>query len=813
MSGVGGPLEKDTCRDYVLPRLGSSGWQDGMVRAEVPVVAEHGISVGGRTRIARDGRADYVLEIVPGLPVAVVEAKRLYAKPADGLQQGIEYAARLDVPLVYATNGDGIRERDLASGQERTLESFPTPAEMWDRYVDVGRLTPRMQQVVRQPFNRSLVDADGTTREPRAYQRTAVHRVLKAIAGGQQRVLLLMATGTGKTFTALQIVSKLLSYWSFAEPDRNRRVLYLADRDALVEQPIRSTFREALPAGSVTRVKRRAVMGHDVYFATYQALDQGQDPDSEAATLFEAYPADFFDLVIVDECHRGSAARDSSWRRILDHFSPAVQLGLTATPKQQDEIDTYGYFGEPVFEYSLREGIEDGYLAPYRVRRVWLSTDVDGWRPDPGQLDRFGREIPDDLYSTPDFERVVALLARTAAAAAHLSALLTQPNARAIVFCVDQEHAQQMRDALVEQNPARVAKDPWWAVRITGADGETGRRLLDELTDPESSSPVVVTTSRMLSTGVDVQDLTHVVLFRPVGSMVEFKQIIGRGSRLYPEKGKTSFEIVDYVGATQLFQDPSFDGPAQRVRVEHVDADGSLLDVDEDVSPGTAESVGSESLELAEPEPEYVAGGSGTVESVGPAPERPLPRKFLVDGVEVSLVAEGYQVPDTATGRLRLVEYADYVGDRVRRLTDDAEDLRQRWARKDQRERIEEALAAEGVEIHELEERTGLSGADAFDVLVHAAWQLTPLTRAQRAQRVRAGLDVGPPLDVRAREVLDALLERYAEHGVDEMSDPLALTLPPLAPLGSEVEIVSRFGGASGYRRAVADLQRTLYSA
>lgn len=648
-----------------------------------------------------------------------------------------------------------------------------------------------------------LVAADGTTTAPRAYQLTATHRVLRAIAGGDRRVLLLMATGTGKTFTALQIVHKLLGWWKAGEPARGRRVLYLADRDALVDQPHKKYFARAFAQDSTTRVQRRAVMGRDVYFATYQALDQGSDPDHGDLALFEAYPPDFFDLVIVDECHRGSASRDSAWRRILDRYAGAVQLGLTATPKQQDEIDTYAYFGAPVFEYSLRQGIEDGYLAPYRVRRAWLSTDVEGWRPDPGQLDRFGREIPDDLYLTADFERIVSLLTRTTAAARHLSKLLReQRHPRALVFCVDVEHAEQVRQALVAQNPDLVAGDPTWAVRITGEDGDTGRRLLEEVCDPESDSPVVVTTSRMLSTGVDVPDLTHVVLFRPVGSIVEFKQIIGRGTRLYPEKGKTSFEIVDYVDATRLFDDPDFDGPPMHVRVEEVDEAGVVVAVAVDAAP----EGDPEEPTLKEPSNDYTAGGSGEVAGGG------MTRKFLVDGVQVTLTAEAFHVPDTATGRLRLVEYADYVGDRVRRLVPDRGELQRRWARRDLRQALEAELRQEGINVAELEERTGRPGADAFDLLIQAAWQVPPQSRADRARAARQGLPTRGT-DDRARRVLDALLDVYAEHGVDDMSDPLVLSVPPLAPLGTEVEIVGWFGGLDGYRHAVASLQADLYPA
>ncbi len=560
-----------------------------------------------------------------------------------------------------------------------------------------------------------------------------------------------MATGTGKTFTALQIVHKLLGWWKAAEPGRNHRVLYLADRDALVDHPQRKTFAPALRTGSTTRIQGQPVMGRDVYFATYQALDQGSAPDEVDVALFEAYPPDFFDLVIVDECHRGSAARDSAWRRILEWYSSAVQLGLTATPKQQDEIDTYAYFGEPVLSYSLRQGIEDGYLAPYRVRRTWLSTDVDGWRPEPGQLDRFGREVPDDLYLTPDFERVVSLLTRTTAAARHLSALLERArHPRALVFCVDVEHAEQFRQAMVEANPDRVAADPTWVVRITGVDGETGKRLLEELCDPESSSPVVVTTSRMLSTGVDVPDLTHVVLFRPVGSIVEFKQIVGRGTRLYPEKGKLSFEIVDYVDATRLFDDPGFDGPPIETRVEEVDETGTVVTLG--VDRGRVEG----HVLPAPDELEDETAGDGGDDDPGHPEEPPVDRKFVVDDVAVSLTAEGFRVADTATGQLRLVDYVQYVGERVRHLVTDVQELTLRWSDRRTRLQLLGELEAQGIDVKELQERTRTPDADGLDLLANAAWQVPGQTRRERADRAAERLDE-IARDDRTRDVLVAL--------------------------------------------------------
>lgn len=485
----------------------------------------------------------------------MVEAKREYSTAGQGLQQAIEYAVALDVPTAIAFDGRTIIEYDLASGAERELTAFPTPAELWARYLAFHGLSNESSEVLLQPFDTTLRSADGSIQQPRYYQVVAIHRVLRAIFAGQRRALLLMATGSGKTFTALQLVAKLLSYWKIAEPTRSRRILYLADRDVLVEQPLREAFRPVFADGA-TRIQGRVTMGREIYVATYQSLVQG-----EQRVLLDSYPADFFDLVIVDECHRGSASTDSNWREVLDHFSPAVHLGLTATPKRDDNVDTFDYFGEPGYEYSLRRGIADGFLAPYNVRRVVLDVDADGWQPTPAERDLHGREVPAGIYTTRDFERVLSLRARTRAAARYLSSLLvSDPTAMTIVFCVNSDHAHQFRQDMVNLNPEQIRNDPFWAVRIVSAEGDTGRRLLERFQDAESDSPVVASTSRMLTTGVDIEDLKFVVIFRPVGSMVEFKQIIGRGTRLYPEKRKYSFDIIDVVGASAHFADPGFDG-------------------------------------------------------------------------------------------------------------------------------------------------------------------------------------------------------------------------------------------------------------
>lgn len=806
----GGPTEDETCSDVVLPALAASGWRPDQIRPQYPLVASRVVSLGGASRELGSGRVDYVLEIVPGLPVATVEAKRSLRRATDGLQQSIRYAQQLDVPTALATNGADVVERDVRTGRERDLSAYPTPVEAWARYVDHHGLTQAAEEGLRQPLNRQRRTAALEVMTPRWYQTVAIHRVLRSLLAGERRVLLLMATGTGKTFTAMQLVSKLRSYWTATDPTGNHRVLYLADRDALLEQPMRKDFVPAFGSDAVTRVRGTARMGRDVYFATYQALSGPGDDE----TLFHDYPPDFFDLVIVDECHRGSASEQSSWRRVLEHFAPAVQLGLTATPLRDANVDTYQYFGHPLFEYSLRQGIEDGFLAPYRVRRVVLSPDAEGWRPAPGQVDRFGADIPDDVYGTRDFERVVSLLARTRLMARHLSRRLRpDPTARAIIFCQDVEHAEQVRAALVEENPGLVRADPEWVVRIVGVENEKAR-LLEAFLDPESDSPVVATTSRLLSTGVDVEDLKFVVLFRPVGSMVEFKQIIGRGTRLYPDKGKTAFEIVDYVGASAKFADPEFDGPPQQVREEEVDAGGDVVAVD-----GRPVTDAGPDAELREAEPLYEAGGSGEVTPDGTAEPgaADVPstrRKLYVDGGEPRLVGESYSVPRSVDGRLQLLEYGQYVGDQVRRLFPSPEGLMQRWATGPTRQEVEALLDEHGIDAEQLTTVAEMPGADVVDVLRHLAWDLPVPTRAHRASRARQEhAEELAALSVQARAVLEALLDRYAKHGVGEVTAGEALQVAPLSGLGTPVEIARYFGGPDLLHARIDDLQRWLYSA
>lgn len=792
-----GPLEKDTCRDYVVPLLEGAGWKDRFVE-QYRITDGKVVPIPRTARRRRDHkrdeplRADYVLEYEPHLPVAVVEAKREHRRPGDGTQQAMRYAELLRLPLAYSTNGKGIVEHDFDTGRETDLDAFPPPEEIWRRYrAWMGIVDDVATEATLLPFNRDLRLPDGRVKEPRYYQRAAISAALDSILKDKRdRVLLTLATGTGKTFVALQVVWKLWqSRW---REGRKPRFLYLADRNILVDQPIAREFKPVF-GDAVWKVQGEAKTGREVYFALYQSLADSGD----ALGVFRDYPQDYFDLVIVDECHRGSARDESSWRVILEHFAPAVQLGMTATPLRTENADTYRYFGDPVYTYSLAQGINDGFLAPYRVRRVVLSPDALGWSPDAGQLDRFGREIPEGVYETKHFERVVSLLMRTDAAARHLSEYLKRTDrlAKTIVFCVDSEHASQMRQALINANTDLARQYPNYVARIVSDEGDVGREQLGDFADPERETPVIATTSQLLSTGVDLPTVRNIVLFKPIGSMVDFKQIIGRGTRLYPDDDKLTFEIIDYSGATALFEDPEFDGPPEAPPMtEEIDEQG--------------ETVGD--LEVAEPEPEY---GESDGELDEDDVEEVAERKFYVEDGTAYIVAEGIYLPDPTTGRLRLAEYADYLTDVIRRLYPTASELRAAWTAPAGRAEVAEALLRRGIDLDEAAARLELAELDPLDLLVHVAWNGDAITRRERVSRLRSRdtefLEAFAP---EARDVLEDLLDKYAEHGIAQLDDLRVLEVPPLDRHGSPVEIATRFGGRTELQEAVERLEELLYA-
>ena len=567
------PTEADTCRTYIVPKLHAAGWEDDFIAEQRVITPGRIVPLGNKHTRQESRRPDYILSLRRNYPIAVVEAKAEYKQPADGLQQAMNYADMLGVKFAYASNGTGHRRTRFITGQERTIAAFPTPDELWQRLR--GDLQLPNDKAADDALTAYFEEVGGKT--PRYYQTIAINRAVEAVLRGQPRILITMATGTGKTFVAFQIV------WRLWKTKRKKRILYLADRNILIDQAKDRTFS---PLGeALHKIQGEATKSREVYFALYQALTGTGD----GPPLYEQYPRDFFDLIIVDECHRGSARDESNWRKILEYFNTAQQIGMTATPKRDDNADTYSYFGEPIYTYSLRQGIDDGFLAPYRVQRVLLDVDAQGMQIDPGVLDRFGREVPPGLYGTKDFERLISLLTRTEAVAAHLTNYLKSTNRydKTIVFCVDQEHALDMRQALVNANTDLTKIHADYVVRVVSDEGKEGRGFLDEFSDPEAETPVIVTTSQMLTTGVDAPTVRNIVLFKPITSMTDFKQIIGRGTRVLEEKNKLWFTIIDYTGATRLFYDPAFDGDPVRVTKQTVNAETGEVIESEDSEDGT----------------------------------------------------------------------------------------------------------------------------------------------------------------------------------------------------------------------------------
>lgn len=786
--------EADTCRKLVVPKLQEAGWDDRphAINEQRTFTDGRIVFVGGRARRGKQKRADYVLRYNPDFPIAVVEAKARYRHAADGLQQAKDYAEILGLKFAYATNGAEIVEFDYTTGIERMLDAFPSPDELWARQ--------RAAEGLNDPLTaeRLLTPSFPDRAKPlRYYQEIAVNRAVQAVLQGRKRILLTLCTGAGKTAVAFQISWKLWSArWNGKGVNRTPKVLFLADRNVLVDDPMAKDFS---PFGDARHkiAGGIAVKSRDMYFAIYQSIAR----DENRPGLYREYPRDFFDLIIVDECHRGSARDDSNWREILEWFEPATQIGMTATPRREENVDTYTYFGDPLYEYSLAQGIADGFLAPYRVHRVITDYDAAGWRPSRGELDRYGREVPDNEYQTRDFERVVALRARTRAIARHLADFMAETDrmAKTIVFCVDQEHALEMRQALAELNADLVRDNPDYVCRVTADEGDIGRGHLSKFQDVETDTPVILTTLQLLTTGVDAPTCKNVVLARTVGSMPEFKQIIGRGTRLRPDYGKLAFNIIDYTGtATRMFADPAFDGEPVREAESVINEYGETIEEHEaeDVAPEPGDIPEGPEAPLGDPEPE------------------PGPRKFYVDGGEVSVVRHLVYELDAEGKKLACRQLTDYTGDKVRTLYPNASELRSDWLDPERRAEIVEQLEEKGIDLDTLAEAVGKPEADPFDLLCHLAYNTPLRTRRERADRLLREQDAflarfGPD----ARKVLDAVLEKYAEHGSAQFKLPDILEVPPFNEWGNVIEIARRFGGGKELRSAVTELQRLLYTA
>ena len=782
--------EADTCRTYVVPRLQTAGWDNAphSITEQRSFTDGRIVVAGTKTARRRQKRADYLLRYTRDIPIAVVEAKADYKAPGQGLGQAKDYAQTLGLKFAYSTNGHGIVEFDFLTGTERTLDAFPTPDELWQRLKSNQGISDDQEAKVLSPGYHS------PGRTLRYYQEVAVNRTVQAVVQGKRRLLLTMATGTGKTETAFQICWRLWgARWNRDGRPGKPRILYLADRNILIDDPKDKTF----AAFGDARIKiegGKAPKSREMYFAIYQALAgaEGRPP------LYKKYPRDFFDLIIVDECHRGSAREDSSWREILQYFQPACQLGMTATPLREDSRDTYRYFGGPIYTYSLRDGIEDGFLAPYRVHRAFTPWDAVGWRPSRGELDRYGREIPDEEYQTKDFERAVALRARTEAVARHLTAHVKKTDrfGKTIVFCVDQEHALDMRQALVNLNADLVKDHPDYVCRVTSDEGDIGRGHLSNFQDVEKQTPVILTTSQMLTTGVDAPTCRNIVLVRVINSMTEFKQIIGRGTRVRDDYGKLFFTILDYTGAaTRLFADPDFDGDPVRAIEETIDEEGETV-------PGTEEEVTPE-----EPLDEGEDGPGIIIDD-----EERGRRKFYFDGDYVEVVGEVVYDLDADGKKLAVVKLTDYAGQKVRTLFPLAADLRRRWADPGQRSEIIEMLVERGIDFDTLAASANQPDADPFDLLCHLAYNAPLRTRRERAQALRTDhKDFFDQYGPDARAILGELLDKYAEHGTAQFVIPDILKVPPLSEHGNVMEIASQFGGGEALRHAVHQLQTLLY--
>jgi len=791
--------EADTCREYVTPKLVEVGWGAAPHSIGEQRTFTNGriIVAGGKVRRGQQKRADYLLYYRRDFPLAVVEAKEIGLPAETGVQQAREYAEILGLKFAYATNGRRIIEIDYVTGTEREVDRYPTPDELFARLTTGSYLPQTGAPHLLEPFN--LVSG----KVPRYYQQIAIHRVIESILLGQKRILATLATGTGKTCVAFQICWKLWnSRWNRTSEYRRPKILFLADRNILVDDPMAKMFapfgdaRHKIAGGDVSQSR-------DMYFGIYQALS------TASADVFRQYRRDFFDLIIIDECHRGSSRDESAWRAVLDYFEPAVQFGMTATPLREESRDSYEYFGNPVYTYSLRQGIEDGFLAPYRVHRVITSVDAAGWRPSKDELDRYGREVPDEEYQTKDFERVVALRSRTRAMARHLTDLLkgTDRFAKTLVFCVDQEHAAEMRQELINLNSDLVKQYPDYVCRVTADEGAIGLTHLSHFQDVDKPTPVILTTSQLLTTGVDAEMVKNVVLARVVGSRSEFKQIVGRGTRLKVDYGKEYFNIIDFTGtATRHFADPDFDGDPARIEEVTVDETGEQVGTTEAEVDVTQDDLAAE-YEMPE---EQIGPGTGLPIDEPP----PEPRKFYIDGGEVEVIGHLVYDLDTDGKKLQVVKYTEYSGRAVRTLYPTREALQSAWANPDTRGEVLHELTERGISFEELAASSEQPDADPFDLLCHLAWNAPLLTRRQRADQARRqAQDLFTQHGETAREILTLLLERYIERGIlqfNTLSD--LMKVQPFDRFGSPSEIATRhFGGVRGMKDAVARLQTALY--
>jgi len=773
--------EADIRTKFILPAIEKAGWdKNKQIREEKYFTAGRFYIYGKITKRGIPKKADYILYYKNNIPIAVVEAKDNNHSVGAGLQQAVDYAEILDIPFAFSSNGDGFILQDLKSGKnkELPLNKFPSPKELWKKYKLYNGITEKIEDLITTDY---YFEADW--KEPRYYQRIAVNRTINAIAQGKKRILLVMATGTGKTYTAFQTIWRLRNQWK--PKGHNPRVLYLADRNILVDDPMNKDLKPLKKV--MTKVKNRKA---DKSYEVYMSLYQGITGNEEDKNIYKQFSKDFFDLIIVDECHRGSARADSAWREILEYFSEAVQIGMTATPKETNKISNIDYFGEPIYIYSLKQGIDDGFLAPYRVIKVAINKDVHGYRPKKGELDKYGNEIPDYVYTNREFDRTLVIDERTNIVAKKITEFLknTDRMSKAIVFCVDIEHAERMTRALINENKDLYAKNKKYVMRITG-DNAIGKMQLDKFIDPAEKYPVIVTTSKLMTTGVDAQTCKLIVLDAHINSMTEFKQIIGRGTRIREDYGKTYFTIMDFRNVTNHFADPDFDGePVQLMTFRS----------DEEIKP--EEIYEREILELEKMQRPDI-NIYDTDEKI---------RKFYVKEANVSILNQSEQYLDSS-GKLIADKMIDYTKKEISGKYKTLNDFLNKWNILEQKRALIEELSQKGIVFDCLREQIpNGKDYDPFDLILHVAYGKKPLTRSERAKKVKKD-NYFDKYGEKAREVINALLEKYSDEGIENLEDSEVLGVEPLNKFGRPLEIMKMFGGKKGYKEMVRELEERIY--
>jgi type I restriction enzyme R subunit len=786
--------ERDICTKYITPAIEKAGWNKLTQFLEEVSFTDGRIYVRGRlTTRGQAKRADYILYFKPNIPIAIIEAKDNKHSVRAGTQQALDYARILDIPSVFSSNGDGFLYHDRTATDhnietELSLDNFPTPEQLWEKYkIYKGIVTDKSEKIVTQDYF-----FDGTDRKPRYYQQIAVNRAVEAIAKGQNRILLVMATGTGKTYAAFQILYRL---WKAGV---KKRILFLADRNALIDQTRRGDFKHF--KDKMTVVKNREV---DKSYEVYLSLYQGLTGSEEDKNIFRQFTPEFFDLIVIDECHRGSAKEDSAWREILEYFTKATQIGLTATPKETKEVSNSEYFGDPIYIYSLRQGIDDGFLAPYRVIKVGLNVDLAGWRPEKGKTDVEGHLVKDRIYNQKDYDRNLVIDERTNMVAKKLTEFLTGYDrfAKTIVFCMDIDHAERMRVALANNNADLFAENYKYIMQITG-DNDEGKRELDNFINPEERYPVIATTSELMTTGIDAQTCKVIVLDTNIASMTKFKQIIGRGTRILEEYGKQYFTIIDFRNATDLFADPDFDGDPIRIKpvTDTTDLTG-VIDEEEQQGEDITDVVSGEDIKF-EPPVIRTPGGGTTLPP-------PVPReKVYINGVDVSILLQR-EVYFDQQGKLITVSLKDYTREIVKGKYASLDSFLNTWNKADKKEAIIKELESQGVLTEALENAVNKE-LDLFDLICHVAYDQPPLTRKERADNVRKR-NYFARYGETARKVMEALLDKYADEGIENIENIEVLKVKPLTEFGSPIEIIKDFGSKEKYLQAVRELEQEIY--